>query len=380
MQLIAFVRNLNTMRFYLIVCIFCCTFFSFGQGSLAPKYSNEFLAIGIGAEALGLSNAVVAQTSGVNSGYWNPAGLTRTNKWLDIGLMHSEYFAGIAKYDYLGLAHQIDEKSAVGLSVIRFAVDDIPNTTQLIDNEGKIDYDKITTFTAADYAFLFSYARKTKVPGLSLGGNFKVIYRKVGNFAKSWGFGLDAGLTYEKSERLKFGAVIRDVTSTFNAWIFTLDDQTKQVFTLTGNEIPRNGLELTLPRIILGTYYKQPLGKKGIYVSGEVDLDITTDGKRNTILKTNVVSFDPHFGIAFGFKDLVTLRGGISNMQYIKNFDDSKKLTIQPNIGIGLHIKAVYLDYAFTDIGDASTALYSHVISLRLALNKPKSAAVKTDE
>lgn len=379
MQLIAFVRNLNTMRFYLIVCIFCCTFFSFGQGSLAPKYSNEFLAIGIGAEALGLSNAVVAQTTGVNSGYWNPAGLTKTNKWLDIGLMHSEYFAGIAKYDYLGLAHQIDEKSAVGLSVIRFAVDDIPNTTQLIDNEGKIDYDKITTFTAADYAFLFSYARKTKIKGLSLGGNFKVIYRKVGDFAKSWGFGLDAGATYEKSDRLKFGAVIRDVTSTFNAWIFTLDDQTKEVFTLTGNEIPRNGLELTLPRIILGTYYKQPLGKKGIYVSGELDLDITTDGKRNTILKTNVVSFDPHFGIAFGFKDLVTLRGGISNMQYIKNFDDSKKLTIQPNIGIGLHIKAVYLDYAFTDIGDASTALYSHVISLRLALNKPKNA-VKTDE
>lgn len=379
MQLIAIVRNLYTMKFYLIVCITACSFLSFGQGSLAPKYSNEFLAIGIGADALGLSNAVVAQTSGVNSGYWNPAGLVRTNKWLDIGLMHSEYFAGIAKYDYLGLAHQIDEKSAVGLSVIRFAVDDIPNTTQLIDNEGRIDYDKITTFTAADYAFLFSYARKTKVPGLSLGGNFKVIYRKVGDFAKSWGFGLDAGATYEKNDRLKFGAVLRDVTSTFNAWIFTLDDQTKEVFTLTGNEIPRNGLELTLPRLILGTYYKQPLGKKGLYVSGELDLDMTTDGKRNTIIKTNVVSFDPHIGIAFGFKELVTLRGGISNMQYIKNFDDSKKLTIQPNIGIGLHIKAVYLDYAFTDIGDASTALYSHVISLRLALNKPKNA-VKTDE
>jgi hypothetical protein len=362
------------MKFYLIVCIFFCAFFSFGQGSVAPKYSNEFLAIGIGADALGLSNAVVAQTSGVNSGYWNPAGLVRTNKWLDIGLMHSEYFAGIAKYDYLGLAHQIDEKSAVGLSVIRFAVDDIPNTTQLIDNEGRIDYDKITTFTAADYAFLFSYARKTKIKGLALGGNFKVIYRKVGDFAKSWGFGIDAGATYEKSDRLKFGLVIRDLTSTFNAWVFTLDDQTKQVFTLTGNELPKNGLELTLPRMILATYYKQPLGKKGIYVSGELDLDVTTDGKRNTIIKTNFVSLDPHVGIAFGFKELVTLRGGISNMQYIKNFDDSKKLTIQPNIGIGLHIKAVYLDYAFTDIGDASTALYSHVISLRLALNKPKNA------
>jgi hypothetical protein len=346
-------------------------------GSLAPKYSNEFLAIGVGADALGMSNAVVASTRGVNSGYWNPAGLTGTNKWLDVGLMHSEYFAGIAKYDYLGLAHAVDEKSTVGFSLIRFAVDDIPNTTQLIDNEGNIDYDRITTFTAADYAFLFSYARKLNIEGLSVGGNAKIIHRKVGDFAKSWGFGLDAGVTYEKGERWKFGAVVRDVTSTFNAWIFTLDQTTKEVFTLTGNEIPENGLELTLPRIILGAYHKMPLGKKGIYGAAELNMEFTTDGRRNTLLQTNFMSGDPRLGVAFGFKEIVTLRGGISNMQYIKNFDDSRKMTIQPNIGIGLRIRNVYLDYAFTDIGDQSTALYSHVISLRLLLNKPANAVTK---
>ena len=143
--------------------------------TVAPKYSNEFLAIGIGGDALGLANSVVAQTSSVNSGYWNPAGLTGVDKWLEVGLMHSEYFAGIAKYDYLGLAHSIDDKSTVGFSAIRFAVDDIPNTTQLIDNNGNIDYDRITTFTAADYGFLFSYARKLPVEGLSVGGNFKIL-------------------------------------------------------------------------------------------------------------------------------------------------------------------------------------------------------------
>lgn len=373
MQLIAAMQYIN-MKLRLLVILLLGTYTLQAQSSVAPKYSNEFLAIGIGADALGLSNAVVAQTSGVNSGYWNPAGLVHTDKWLDVGLMHSEYFAGIAKYDYLGLAHQIDEKSAAGLSIIRFAVDDIPNTTQLIDNEGNIDYDRITTFTAADWAFLFSYARKTKIKGLSLGGNFKVIHRTVGNFAKSWGFGIDAGATYEKSDRLKFGAVIRDLTSTFNAWIFTLDETTKEVFTMTGNAIPQNGLELTMPRIILGSYYKQPIGSKGLYASGEIDVDVTTDGKRNTILRSSLFSLDPHIGIAFGYKQLVTLRGGISNMQYIKNFDNSKSLSIQPNIGIGLHIKNVYLDYAFTDIGDQSTALYSHVLSLRVLLNKPKNA------
>ncbi|TXI84441.1 MAG: hypothetical protein E6Q38_01955, partial [Crocinitomicaceae bacterium] len=45
------------------------------ESTVAPKYSNEFLAIGLGADALGLGNAVVAQTDNVYSGYWNPAGL-----------------------------------------------------------------------------------------------------------------------------------------------------------------------------------------------------------------------------------------------------------------------------------------------------------------
>ncbi|HIP31795.1 MAG TPA: PorV/PorQ family protein [Crocinitomicaceae bacterium] len=343
------------------------------SSTVAPKYSNEFLQIGVGADALGLGNSVVAQTSNVNSAYWNPAGLVGVDKWLEVSLMHSEYFAGIAKYDYLGLAHSIDEKSTISFSAIRFAVDDIPNTTQLIDNNGNVDYDRISTFTAADYGFLLSYARKSKIEGLNIGGTFKVVYRKVGDFAKSWGFGLDAGAQYQTKNKWKFGLMARDVTSTFNAWVFSLDQETQEVFLATGNELPQNGLELTLPRLILAGYKKFDLGKKGIYAAGEIDIDMTTDGKRNTLIKSNIFSFDPHLGIQIGFKEYVSLRGGLSNIQYVKQFDDSQKLNIQPNIGIGLNFKTFYLDYAFTDIGDASVALYSHVISLRIKLNKPKN-------
>ena len=342
--------------------------------TIAPKYSNEFLAIGVGADALGLGNSVVAQTGGVMSGYWNPAGLTKVDKWLEAGLMHSEYFAGIAKYDYLGLAHSIDDKSSVGFTAIRFAVDDIPNTTQLIDNNGNIDYDRISTFTAADYGFIFSYARILPIEGLSVGGNAKIIHRKVGDFAKSWGFGIDAGAQYETNNNWKFGAVLRDATSTFNGWIFKLNDETKEVFLNTGNALPENGLELTLPRLIIGGYKKIDLGSKGIYAAGEFDVDITTDGKRNTLLKTNFVSTDPHFGLEFGFKNYVAIRAGLTNMQYVTNMDESRSLNVQPNVGVGLNIKSFYLDYAFTDIGDASVALYSHIISLRIKLDKPENA------
>jgi hypothetical protein len=389
-KIILFMKTIHRLRFAVLKQCLVLTFLSLNvttlyaqdpsatealTNTIAPKYSNEFLAIGVGADALGLGNAVTAQTGGVMSGFWNPAGLTKVDSWLEAGAMHSEYFAGIAKYDYIGLAHSIDDKSSVGFTAIRFAVDDIPNTTQLIDNNGNIDYDRISTFTAADYGFIFSYARKMPIEGLSLGGNVKVIHRRVGDFARSWGFGLDAGAQYESKKNWKFGAVLRDATSTFNAWMFTLNDETKEVFLNTGNALPENGLELTLPRMVLGAYKKFDIGQKGLYAAGELDMTVTTDGKRNTLLRTGLVSADPHFGMSFGFKNYVSLRAGLSNMQYVTDFDDSRSLNVQPNLGIGLNIKNFYLDYAFTDIGDASVALYSHIISLRIKLDKPNNAA-----
>ena len=109
------------------------------------KYSNEFLNIGVDAAALGMSNAVVAGTNDVNSGYWNPAGLVNLEQ-NQVSLMHAAYFANIANYDYIAFAKPLDDDSAIGLSVIRFGVDDILNTTQLIDEQGNIDFNRISLF------------------------------------------------------------------------------------------------------------------------------------------------------------------------------------------------------------------------------------------
>lgn len=346
--------------------------FSFAQEEdITPKYSNEFLSIGVGAGALGMSNSVVAGADDVTAGYWNPAGLTEIDNFLQIGAMHSEYFAGIAKYDYIGIAKPLDDMSTAGFTFIRFGVDDIPNTTQLIDKDGNINYDNITTFSAGDYAFLFSYARKMPIEGLSLGGNFKVIYRHVGDFARSWGFGIDAGLKYNLGDKWKFGVLARDVTTTFNAWSFSLDDEMIETFELTGNEIPENGLEVTLPKFIFGAQFKTNI-VKDFYVKSEIDMALNTDGRRNVLIRTNPISVDPTMGIELGYGNWVALRFGVGNMQWIKNVDLTESLTFQPNIGIGVGFKGINIDYAFTDIGDASVALYSHVFSLRFNLNQPK--------
>lgn len=350
-----------------------CIGFAFTQGSIAPKYSNEFLNIGVGSDALGSGNAMVARSSSTFSSYWNPAGLTACSSWLEVGAMHSEYFAGITKFDNISLAHKIDDKSTAGLSLIRFAVDDIPNTTQLIDNNGNIDYSKITSFSAADYAALFSYGRKLKHPGLSVGGSFKIIHRTVGDLAKSWGFGLDAGAQYVVN-KWAFGLVCRDVTSTFNAWVFTLDEQTKQVFLSTGNTLPQNGVELTLPRLIAASYKQFDIGNKGLYVGSELDLEFTTDGKRNTLVASNFGSLDPRLGIAIGYNTLAVVRAGLMNVQRIKNFDNTSSISVQPSLGLGLNYKAFSLDYALTSMGNGNNTLFTHVFSVRAKLDKPKNS------
>jgi len=342
---------------------------SFAQD--APKYSNEFLAVGVGARALGMGNAFTAVTNDVTSGYWNPAGLLGVKGDIQIGAMHSEYFAGIAKYDYIGVAKPIDSLSTISFSFIRFGIDNIPNTIDLIDPSGNIDYDRITSFSTADHAFLISYARKMRIPGLQLGGSAKVIYRRVGGFGKAWGFGLDAGMQYQRSQ-WRISAVARDITSTFNAWSYTLDERTVEVFQQTNNDIPVNSVEITLPRLMLGVAREFKFAKKFDLIVA-LDLENTFDGKRNTLIRSSTFSTDPRLGLELGYAGVVYVRTGLSNMQYITDVNDKRNLSVQPNIGLGLRIKSFTLDYALSNIGSGGASLYSNIFSLKFDLFKKSS-------
>lgn len=333
-----------------------------------PKFSNEFLSIGVGARALGMSNSYVTTVDDVTAGYWNPAGLIGVKKDFQVSLMHAEYFAGIANYDYGAFAAKIDSSSAFGFSLIRFGVDDIPNTTQLIDADGNIDFDRISSFSVADYAFLFSYARKSKINGLRYGANVKIIYRQVGDFAVAWGFGLDLGAQYH-FKGWNFGLMARDVTSTFNAWSFSLDQETIDVFSVTGNEIPENSLEITLPKVILGISKNVKISNK-FNAIGEINLDVSTDGKRNVLITGEPLSADPHIGAEIGYDKLVFLRVGVGNIQKTTDILDNDKISYQPNFGIGIKFRGIALDYALSDIGNRSEALYSNIFSLRFDINK----------
>jgi hypothetical protein len=330
------------------------------------KYSNEFMNIGVDAAALGMSNAVTAFTGDVNSGYWNPAGLLKIED-SEASLMHASYFANIAQYDYIAYAKPIDDRSAYGISVIRFGVDDILNTTELIDGQGNIDYNRIKLFSVADYAFTFSYARKLQVQGLQYGVNAKVIRRTIGEFANSWGFGFDVGLQFERND-WKFGVMVRDITTTYNIW--NIDEEAYQSI---ANAIPGENQELpesteiTLPKAQLG------VAKKWEFHNDMTLLAATNLNMRfaqtNDIISTKAVSIDPALGFEVGYTDLVFFRTGVGNFQNITQLDGSQQVGFQPNIGLGFKYKGIQIDYALTDLGDQSAALYSNIFSVKIDLS-----------
>ena len=321
--------------------------------------------IGVDAAALGMSGAVTATTNDVNSGYWNPAGLVHLQD-NQLALMHSSYFANIANYNYAAFAMPLDDRSAVGISMIRFGVDDILDTTQLIDQQGNINYDRINLFSAVDYGITLSYARKLPISGLNYGVNAKIIRRIIGDFATSWGFGLDLGIQFEY-KNWKFGLMARDITTTFNAWSFD-DDRLQDIQNaIPGqNQEEPEATELTLPKLQLG------IAKTFVFdydyaLKVEMDL-IARFEQNNDLIATSFVSINPALGFEVGYIDLVYLRGGVGNFQNEIQFDNSETLTFQPNLGIGFKYNGIAIDYAITDIGDQSVALYSNVFSLKVDL------------
>ena len=354
-------------RFFIIILFAIVSLTAFSQSA---KYSNDFLNIGVGARWLGMGNTGVAFSTDVESAYWNPAGLTHMNQAWEVGGMHANYFAGMASYNYMGLAHKPDTLSAIAFSVVRFGVDDIPNTTDLIDPDGNFSYDRLKMFSVADYAFLLSYARNLPIQGLSVGGNAKVIYRNVGKFANAWGFGVDVAARYQHGSWI-FGANFRDVTTTLNIWSFNSEELEITVGDSTFNRAPDNSLEITLPQLILGVARAFHFSDD-LRLLAEFNGAFYFDGERNTPLTTSFASIEPRLGIELGYINMVFVRAGINNLQKVREFNDKTALIIQPNLGLGIKYKGVSIDYALTNVGNVGFSRYSNIFSLRWEFNSLK--------
>lgn len=352
-----------------VLCLLLFSTATFAQTDV--KFVNEFLNIGVGARAHGMFGSVTATVDDITAAYWNPAGLSQVNQESQVSAMHASWFGGIANYDYLGYGKLFTEKNKGfgSITLIRMGIDNIPNTLNLIGPDGTVNYDNVLEFSAVDYALFLSYGQNLGTSGFSLGGSAKVIARSIGSFGSAKGFGFDFGLMYKKG-RAEFGIMGRDITTTLNNWSFTLSPEEQVVFQQTGNEIPVSSTEIALPKLILSGAYR--LGAtEGISYLIEADVRLSTDGTESGIFSGDKVAIDPSFGIEVAYKDRLFVRAGVGNLQRTINETSStdKSLEFQPNIGVGINLGKVGIDYALTNIGSVSGVLVSHIFSLKVNFN-----------
>lgn len=363
-------------------------FFYFHSEAQQRKYVNEYLNIGVGARGLGMSGAQAASIRDVTAPFWNPAGISFIQNDLQVGLMHSEYFSGIAKYDYIGVATPTKKKKGVlAFSAIRFGIDNIPYTLNLIEPDGAVNYQKVKAISASDYAGMVTYAQRLNWKKLAkredvdirVGGNFKIIHRSVGSMANAWGGGIDLGLQ-ARVKRWCFGVNLKDITTTYTIWSFSFTQAEKEQLIKTGNEIVSRSTEVNTPRTILAAGRYLPIhlkdSTKSAYLLVEANLDITSDGSRySNVINLNPLSIDPRCGLEFGYNKLFFLRAGLGNFQRVMDDNDTLKLRTmyQPSLGMGFKIKSLAFDYAFTSLNVQNNPLYSHFVSLKLNINKKGS-------
>ncbi|KEY20282.1 putative type IX sorting system protein PorV2 [Kaistella antarctica] len=339
----------------------------FSEAQIVRKYSNEFLNIGAGARGLAMGGAVISNQNDVYSPMWNPAGLLGVDRDWQGAAMHAEYFESIAKYDYIAFAKPLDNKGGVfAISIVRLGVDNILNTTQLIDPEGNIDYDKITSFSQSDYAALVSYAFN---PGgnakLDVGVNAKLVYRNVGKFASGYGFGFDIGAIYHSDNGWNYGAVMKDVTTTVNFWTVNQKELSAVVNGEEFNPAPKDKLELTMPKLNLGMSRNIEINRD-LELMPEVGINVDF-AKTAAVISTDFASITPYAGAELKFQDMIFVRVGLNRFQTITDIENLKrKVSFQPSAGIGVKYQGLTLDYAITNSGIGGSNFFSNFFSLKL--------------
>jgi hypothetical protein len=317
----------------------------------ATKYAGEFLKIQVGARALGMGGAFTAVADDATAPYWNPAGMVYL-PYREVLPQHQEKFGSLANHDYIGgvwpLGGPKGHNSALGVGLVRFAVDDIPITPRPgalrpgidfldygLDNDpttpdaGQADGiwergeklllkpEDLYMASSSDLAVMLSYARQ-RGERWSFGGNLKFVRQSIpdtlpGEHVTSFGAGLDAGVMYMPSDAITLGAVMHDLTTTYLAW--------------------SNGTrEIIAPTLDTGAAFTfHPAERHAL--TWAVDLAWGFERRAyDSQLSLGPQTWDVRTGVEYWYHSLLALRTGVN----------AKDLAF----GAGLRYKQVGVDYA----------------------------------
>lgn len=162
-----------------------------------------FLEMQQGARPTGMAGAFTGVAEGVDSLWWNPAGMARS-RMTEVTMSHT-LFVDDVKTEYLAASRPLPAlKGTVGASFTYMSVPGIEGYDSTGRSVGKL--------TANAYAATLGFGTEV-IPGISVGVNGKYLGQTLST-KKGSGMGVDAGLQY-RQEKLGAGVSVQNLGPSF---------------------------------------------------------------------------------------------------------------------------------------------------------------------
>lgn len=307
----------------------------FGQKvSKVGTTAAPFLNIDAGARGVGMGSAFVSVGEDISAMYWNPAGIARLNQ-TEATFSNTKWIADIS-YNFAGVAIPMGQFGTLGVNAVFLTMDDMVRTT-INEPDGTGE-----TFSAGDYAFGLSYARKL-TDRFSIGFNAKYIQQRIWHTTAT-GFALDIGTLFDTQFRgVKIGMSISNYGTKMQLDGQDLRTQTNLDTKISGNN-PSIDAYLAAGKFDLPLIFRVGMSVdllKGMYDS---NLILSLDA-----LHPNDDVESVNMGMEYTFHRMVSLRWGYKSL-FAR--DSEEGLCFGGGINYKLFGQTtLHLDYAWGDFG-----------------------------
>ncbi len=189
----------------LLLVMFTVTPLLAGRGDKSGTAAATELLIPVGAAQIGIAGAAIANATGVEGIYWNPAGLARTPFGSMVMVSHMSYLAGV-NVEYAAAATDFFGLGQLGISMKSLLFGDIPVTTEdQPDGTGET--------TSPTYLVVGGTFARRISERISMGITANIIYEKMAKVSAS-DVSFSAGVQYEGLggiDGLEFGVALKNI-------------------------------------------------------------------------------------------------------------------------------------------------------------------------
>jgi hypothetical protein len=293
-----------------------------------------FLAIDVGARAVGMGGAFVSLASDATAMYWNSAGLARLTQ-LEAQFSHTRWILDVSM-NYIAVAMPLGPIGTIGVNAAFLSMDEMERTTVLEpDGTGEM-------FDAGSYAFGLSYAFNL-TDRFAVGCNLKYIMETIYH-CNAQGVAFDIGTLFSTPLKgLELGMNISNYGTKMRM-------QGQDVLTQVDIDPSVAGNNPSINAHLATDSYDLPL----IFQVG-VSMDILEGLKKHGLLLAidavhpNNDTESLNLGAEYVWNNMIALRGGYKSL-FRKDSQEGLSLGIGFTSDV-VGITELVIDYAYRDFG-----------------------------